>query len=132
MQGARRVDRVRGHDPLEAIGAKVSVDAAGCWIFEGNRNPQGYGLVAVHGTQRLVHRFVYESTRRLLEPGEVLHHKCGVKPCCNPDHLEPMSQSGHAAHHAPESAERGALHTLRTMVARYGIDTVQAMLVELA
>ncbi|TDD77726.1 HNH endonuclease [Actinomadura rubrisoli] len=39
----------------------------------------------------VVHRFVYESLVGPIPEGLVLDHLCRVRACCNPAHLEPVT-----------------------------------------
>lgn len=87
-------------DKIEVVG--------GCWVWTANRNARGYGLVYVGPTRstrplRLARRQVFEILVRPLAPGEVLHHRCGVRLCVNPDHLSPMTRAAHARLH-PDNA----------------------------
>jgi hypothetical protein len=82
---------------------KIRVDAeTGCWMWIGAHNSSGYGVTNPAGVRRycVAHRLVYVI---LVDPGfqlfpgsewsgEVLDHRCGVKLCVNPDHLEPVPQ----------------------------------------
>ena len=70
---------------------------SGCWVWMGARTASGYARSGKVGS---LHRVVYAEMR----PDEsiltdVLHHKCSVKHCVNPDHLEPMSASDHGTRH---------------------------------
>lgn len=65
------------------------VDTSGeCWLWQGPKNPNGYGLIGTgrKGRIMLVHRLVW-----MLMYGDpsglcVLHH-CDVRACCRPEHL---------------------------------------------
>ena len=65
----------------------------GCWIwqsaFRGQQNP--YGCVKIggrRGSVQYVHRLVYEFVKGPIAPGLYVLHKCNIKLCCNPAHLE--------------------------------------------
>ena len=82
-----------------------------CWSFsEAKRNNAGYGQVKWRGKVWNTHRLTYHL---LVEPlnqpgaardrdGRVLDHLCEVRSCCNPAHLDYISQS--------DNTLRGARH----------------------
>ncbi len=59
-----------------------------CWIWEGNTNPNGYGLMTGYHKVRLAHRlsWIKHHKRDIPDGMGVLHH-CDVPPCVRPDHL---------------------------------------------
>jgi hypothetical protein len=58
-----------------------------CWPWTGTRSPKGYGFIWLDGTNRRVHRVVYElAIGPIPDDMWVLHH-CDNPPCCNPAHL---------------------------------------------
>lgn len=64
-----------------------------CWIWTGPLTHGGYGPF----------RQVWEVLTigyTVLHRREVLHHRCEVKACCNPDHLERMPHGEHMRLHA--------------------------------
>jgi hypothetical protein len=66
----------------------------GCWLFQGATNSSGYGIVRTGRPDKQttrVHRAMYEAIRGLIPEGLVLDHLCRVPMCCNPDHLEPVT-----------------------------------------
>lgn len=66
--------------------------AGECWIWTGSLGSHGYGQVNVDGRPVLVHRLICGIVHGLL-PGQDAMHKCDVKPCCRPAHLEPGTRS---------------------------------------
>jgi HNH endonuclease len=66
---------------------------SGCLIWLGYLDKDGYGKV-VDKTKRhsafMVHRVMYEHFIGSIPHGLTINHKCRVRCCCNPDHLEPM------------------------------------------
>lgn len=58
-----------------------------CWEWQGSCCNSGYGQISRHGGMVATHRAAYEA---LVGPiGEnTVHHKCGNRACCNPQHLE--------------------------------------------
>lgn len=88
-----------GRDPLSP-----------CWEWQGSKNNAGYGQVKWRGKVWMMHRLTYHL---LVEPlnqpgtarhrdGRVLDHLCEVRSCCNPHHLDYISQS--------DNTLRGARH----------------------
>ena len=67
----------------------------GCWLFIGRMNNNGYGHYHMTDEIKLAHRITYEKQYGSLKPGEELHHKCGVKLCVNPEHLERTTLYNH-------------------------------------
>lgn len=82
---------------IEAIiGGKVKIDSAGCWLYQGFK-VGGYGA---HNTVGYIHRFVWTTLKGPIPDGMFVHHRCEVRACCNPAHLELMTPGDHASHHA--------------------------------
>lgn len=92
----------RGITAADRIFSLVSVDdVTGCWLWHGYRMPFGHGRVRVGGRKVLVHRWVYEHLVGPIPPGLVLDHLCRVPACCNPEHLDPVTN--------PENVNRSPL-----------------------
>lgn len=76
---------------------KVKIIPFGCWEFQGRLNDQGYGLIGDLGDlprkSYRVHRVVYEHFREDLKEDLVLDHLCRNRKCCNPWHLEEVTQT---------------------------------------
>ncbi len=70
---------------------KIVVDERGCWVWQNSRNNKGYGQVCVGGKVRSTHRVAYELLVGPIPAGLHLDHLCRNRPCCNPDHLEPVT-----------------------------------------
>lgn len=70
----------------------------GCWLWNGNRTPDGYGRLHTPRSlqpslPKLVgsHRVAYELAKGPIPAGLVLDHLCKNPPCCNPAHLEAVT-----------------------------------------
>lgn len=79
--------------PLERLMRRVVVDGNGCWIYGGKLMNTGYGSIHVDGVPTLTHRFSYEVHVGPIPDGLHIDHLCRVRACCNPEHLEPVTQA---------------------------------------
>lgn len=73
--------------------AKVDVAASGCWEWRGARTAGGYGYLA----RESVHRWSYQAAKGAIPAGLVLDHLCRNRACCNPSHLESVTQRENVA-----------------------------------
>lgn len=91
-----------GHQHRDPALNKVTEEDRGyespCWIWQGcieqdgygrRRNPNGRGKVQVH-------RYHYEQEYGPVPRDIELHHKCEVKSCYRPSHLEPLARKPHS------------------------------------
>jgi hypothetical protein len=67
-----------------------SAGADACWPWTGLLSPRGYGRVRYNGKQVRPHRLVYHFLVGPLPDVRVLQldHRCRMRHCCNPSHLE--------------------------------------------
>lgn len=63
----------------------------GCWLWIGNVNVHGYGVLNVDGKRQRAHRVAYQLEVGPVPEGKVLDHLCRVRCCVNPSHLEPVT-----------------------------------------
>lgn len=63
----------------------------GCWLWQGARDVDGYGLLRSGRPMRRAHRFAYEAVIGPIPKGLQLDHLCRVRNCVNPAHLEPVT-----------------------------------------
>ena len=87
------------------IAAKIKIDGKGCWLWTGcttNRYGRAWsGGSRGDGRLTYSHRYVYEFLVGPIPDGLQIDHRCGVKLCCNPAHLEAVTRSVNnlRAHH---------------------------------
>ena len=92
----------------ERILAKLAV--GDCWEWTGRLAPTGYAYTTWRGRHWLAHRAVYTALVGEIPDGMQIDHLCKNRRCCNPDHLEPVTQqenirrSASGAHHAAKTA----------------------------
>jgi HNH endonuclease len=95
--------------PLDRFLSRVSKIPGGCWEWIGYRDPRGYCRFHPDGSRAasrrpgfvvLSHRWSYEHFVGPVPDGMEVHHKCEVRWCVNPDHLETVPISAHRSHHA--------------------------------
>lgn len=85
-EGARRSTALPAR-----IAAKITIEPnTGCWLWLGYVDRAGYGQVRHEGRLTTAHRAVYEIVRGETAAEDV-DHRCRVRSCVNPDHLEPVS-----------------------------------------
>lgn len=76
--------------PLERFWAKVD-KTSGCWNWTGYVDKAGYGRFRFDGATRLSHRVAYQLIIGQVPDGLQLDHLCRNRRCCNPTHLEPVT-----------------------------------------
>jgi len=69
---------------------------SGCWLWIGSWNKDGYAAHYVRESDgnvrnRPMHRVSYELFNGPIPQGLVIDHKCRVRCCINPAHLEPVT-----------------------------------------
>jgi HNH endonuclease len=72
-----------------------------CWPWLLSKNGE-YGQI---GGGRLAHREWWASVHGPIPPGMTIHHTCYNRLCCNPAHLEMMTQSENAKRQRPKQPE---------------------------
>lgn len=77
---------------LAAIKAKTTLNDNGCWVWAGRLNDQGYASASIMGGYKAIHRLSLEAQLGCSLGKIQAHHKCAVRACVNPDHLQPAHQ----------------------------------------
>lgn len=71
------------------------VDKSGdCWIWRGAPTKNGYGKITRAGRTQYAHRVAYAATHGPIPEGGLIDHRCHVKLCVRPAHLQAVDNSG--------------------------------------
>lgn len=89
--------------PAKQRSGRMSGGRNPAWRGGRRQRADGYWLVWTANGERLEHRVIVEQAiGRALKDEEIVHHRDGDRSNNNPANLAVMSQSDHAALHAPE------------------------------
>lgn len=64
-----------------------------CWPWTAVKGRTGYGQFKFEGKNWGAHRLAYILVNGAVPEGLVLDHLCRVRHCCNPTHLEPVTNA---------------------------------------
>ena len=79
-------------DLLQKIYGRIHIDDATLYFrYVGGDNGQDYGRMWAHGKNHSVHRVMYDLFHGPIPPDKEVHHRCGVRNCCNIAHLALVS-----------------------------------------
>lgn len=123
------VKGIKAMSPADRIRLKTEIDPkTGCWIWQGVVTCTGYGRITYQYKPWMAHRLSYEAFVGPIPEGLTLDHLCRTPLCCNPDHLEAVTQTentrrgrtiGYEHPNAPKTCKRGhspETHRFRTVV----------------
>ena len=94
---------IHGHEKLAGYLLRDAV--TDCWHWTGLRRTDGYGWVTLEPTafgyyeSMHAHRYMYATLVGDIPAGLAIHHRCEVKDCWNPFHLEAVTPQEHADRH---------------------------------
>jgi hypothetical protein len=64
-----------------------------CWNWTRSCRPTGYGQFNSAGVNHYPHRYMWEMMIGPIPAGMTIDHLCWNKRCCNPKHMEVVTQS---------------------------------------
>lgn len=73
------------------VGIDYLISDEGCWVWQRQISPGGYGRTRRGGKPTNAHRWYYERHIGPIPTGLVIDHLCRNRACVNPDHLEPVT-----------------------------------------
>ena len=81
----------------ERFWSKITVDPiTRCWLWTAALTSRGYGSWSDGVKVRSTHRVTFEAFNGPIPDGLTVDHLCLVKRCCNPAHLEAVTQAENA------------------------------------
>ena len=96
---------------LQELDKRIYEDDFGCWIYTGPRH-KGYGQASYQGRRWQVHRLAWTLANGPIPEGKVLDHLCRNRACCNPAHLEPVTDR--------ENIHRSPIHNANKLRCKQG------------
>ena len=81
-----------------------------CWLWTGCKTGHGHGTFTVGGRTVPAHRFAYEQAGGRIPPGLLLYHRCHVRHCVNPAHVEIITNSEKSIRSSPNPGRCRAGH----------------------
>lgn len=75
-------------------GIPYTVDAEGCWVWNGELNTRGRPKMRLPGTRSkkvIAYRYYYEQAKGPIPEGYHIDHRCFNVKCVNPTHLEAVT-----------------------------------------
>jgi hypothetical protein len=106
--GWRKAGRSNMRPLQDRLGDKILIRGFtpdDCYVWQGSTNGRGYGIIWNNGRRCYVHRVTYELENGPIPKGMMIDHLCRETLCCNPDHLEAVTNR--------ENTLRGKVSALR-------------------
>lgn len=89
----------------------------GCRIWTAAKTQTGYGAVRWKEKHYKAHRLAWEGAYGDIEPGTVIHHKCGVRLCVNLAHLQAVTPADNQAEMLERNYYINRIRELETQIA---------------
>lgn len=102
----------QNHGPVEERFWRYVSKGEACWLWTGNKAPNGYGRIqsAGRGSPHLAaHRISYEMHHGPIPEGMVVMHACDTPACVNPAHLSVGTYRDNTADMAKKGRRRGRI-----------------------
>lgn len=100
----RRSGRLDLKSAEERFWSKVDkgADGAECWLWTDGCDANGYARLWVKPQTVFAHRYAYELLIGPIPEGLTINHRCAIRSCVNPAHLEPetLQENVRLAHSA--------------------------------
>lgn len=84
-------------------------NSRGCLIWPGRKSQFGYGTFRRDGKTILAHREAWLRANPGQPAPSVVRHECDIRPCVEPDHLLPGTQSDNVQDAVDRGRNRGAV-----------------------
>ncbi len=78
-----------------------------CWLWQGGKSSNGYGITWAYGLNILAHRLSYLLHVGPLKAGMVIMHSCDTPLCVNPGHLKQGTHADNVADAVKKGRARG-------------------------
>ena len=87
--------KARAGTPLaDRITLRVKHDkATGCILWQGAKNPKGYGTIQDRGRTVDVHKAAYEAAHGEVPDGMMIDHRCYSRNCVNTQHMRVVTRA---------------------------------------
>lgn len=90
---------------LEDDGLLPPMDS--CWLWAGETDERGFGVITREGETVLAHRVAYEAANGVdLSESTFIQHRCRKRACINPSHMFIVEQGGDGPDPPPRDAGR--------------------------
>jgi hypothetical protein len=119
-KASRPVDGQKGRRSFYTIAylrTRCAADENQCWVWQGARQSNGYGVVGRNQTgTRMIHRVMYILTFGMISHEVEIDHLCRNRACANPEHMELVTHAencrrGIAYHERPTHCKHGHAYT---------------------
>ncbi len=79
----------------ERLWARVEPQSDGCWVWQGAKNSDGYGVIRTDAPGHpleYTHRVSYQVSIGPIKAGLTIDHLCCRRDCANPAHFEQVTR----------------------------------------